>query len=207
MKERSRGTTSRNTNTKRHGSSKASTGWIVTRLLIAVLIFAVTISQMLFHAFVDDSTFQLLESHLQESKGSKYEAVRDNRTRRAVAQRNERPIAAANSTLTLTAKRQFARYAYAFVIGGCNPDEEFPTYRYFIYNILVSARVLREAGSQADVVAFFQISYQSTYDRLPSEDVRLLDAMNIRIEYIPKSQQESFYRTGEYMSMPCGLDG
>jgi hypothetical protein len=200
MKESSSGVTSRNIKTKRHGSSKASsTGWIQTRtrLLIAVLIFVVTISQMIFHAFVDDSTLQLLESHIEQSlrhaptnfsKGSKYEAVRDSRTR-AVAQQNKGPIAAANSTLTLTEKRQFARYAYAFVIGGCNPDEEFPTYRYFIYNILVSARVLREAGSQADVVAFFQISYKSTYDRLASEDVRLLEAMNVRIEYIPKSPQ------------------
>jgi hypothetical protein len=27
-----------------------------------------------------------------------------------------------------------------------------------------------------------------------------LEAMNIRIEYIPKSPYENFYRTGEYMS-------
>jgi hypothetical protein len=139
------------------------------------------------------------ESHrllpMDSSKGSTYEAVGGNGTK-AVAQQNERSFAAVNSTLT-AGKRQFAKYAYAFVLGGCNPDDESPTYRYFVYNILVSARVLREAGSQADIVAFFQISYQSTYDRLPSEDVRLLEAMNVRIEYIPKSPHENFYRTGE----------
>jgi hypothetical protein len=206
MKGESRGmdTPSRNTKPTRHGPSKASTGWS-TRLVIAVVIFAVTISQMIVHTFVDDSTRQLLQNHDQEilrlimpmnfSKRSKGKAGRGNRTR-AVAQRKERPS-------TLTEKRQTARYAYAFVIGGCKPDDEVPTYRYFIYNILVSTRVLREAGSQADVVAFFQISYKSTYDKLPSEDVRMLEAMNVRIEYIPKSPHESFYRTGEYMS--CGL--
>jgi hypothetical protein len=198
--------TSRNsTNTKRHGTSRAILGW-PKRCLLLLLVLLTTVaefSQMFFHTFVDDSTHQVLESHLQESlrrmpmnssKGSQYEAVVGNGTK-AVAQRNERSFVAVNSTLP--GKRQFAKYAYAFVIGGCNPDEEFPAYRYFLYNILVSASVLREAGSQADVVAFFQISYQSTYDRLPSEDVRLLEAMNVRIEYIPKSPHENFYRTGE----------
>jgi hypothetical protein len=210
----SRDMTSRNTMTKHHGPSKASKGWFRKRYLLTIL-FVLTVvaefSQMFFHTFVDDSTQRELESHLQESlrlmpmnssKGSKYEAVVSNRTK-AVAQRKKRSFAAVNSTLTVE-KRQFAKYAYAFVLGGCNPDDESPTYRYFVYNILVSARVLRDAGSQADIVAFFQISYQSTYDKLPSEDVRLLEAMNVRIEYIPKSPHENFYRTGEYMS--CGLD-
>jgi hypothetical protein len=192
------------TKTTRHGPSKASTGWWRTRALMAFLIIAVTIRQMQFHTtLVKDLSRQLLGNHEQEflplmpmnlSKGSKDEAVRGNRTG---------AVEATNSTLT--GKRQFANYAYAFVLGGCNPDEDFPAYRSFIYNILVSTRVLREAGSQADVVAFFQISYKSTYDRLPSEDVRLLEAMNVRIKYIPKSPQESFYRTGKYIS--CRLDG
>jgi hypothetical protein len=204
--------TSSPTKTTHHGPSKASSGyWWRTRVrvLIAVLIIAVTIKQMQFHTLVNDDLRQLMERNAQEflltmpmnsRKGSKGEAVRGNVTSAvAVAQVKERPVEVA------TGKRQFAKYAYAFVLGGCNPDEEKPAYRYFIYNILVSARVLQEAGSQADVVAFFQISYASTFDRLPSEDVRLLEAMNVRIMYIPKSAQESFYRTGKYVS--CRLDG
>jgi hypothetical protein len=202
------------TKTTRHGpASNASTGWWRTRVLIAVHIIAATMTQMQFHtSLVNDESSQRLRSNEQEflpampmnsSKGSKDEAVRGNRTGAvAIAQRNEHPVEAANSTLT--GKRQFAKYAYAFVLGGCNPEEEFPAYRFFIYNILVSTRVLREAGSQADVVAFFQISYKSTFDRLPSEDVRLLETMNVRIKYIPKSAQESFYRTGKHIS--CRLD-
>jgi hypothetical protein len=196
--------TSSPTKTTRHGLSKASTGWWRARVLIAFLIIAVVNRQMQLHTLVThDSSRPLLGNYDQEflplmtmnlSKGSKDEAVRGNKTS---------VVEAANSTLT--GKRQFAKYAYAFVLGGCNPDEDFPAYRSFIYNILVATRVLREAGSQADVVAFFQISYKSTYDRLPSKDVRLLEAMNVRIEYIPKSPQESFYRTGKYIS--CRLDG
>jgi hypothetical protein len=198
--------TSSPTKTTRDGPSKVSSGWWRTRVLLAALIFALTIRQMQFHTVIstnDDSSRQLLGNHEQEflplmlmnlSKSFEGEAVRGNRTS---------AVEAAKSTLT--GKRQFSKYAYAFVLGGCNPDEDFPAYRSFIYNILVSTRVLREAGSQADVIAFFQISYKSTYDRLPSEDVRLLEAMNVRIEYIPKSPQESFYRTGKYIS--CQLDG
>ena len=204
------------TKTTRDGPSKASTGWWRTRVLIAVLIIAVTIKQMQFHTLVNDELRQLMERNDQEflpaMPMNSSKVVRDNGTSavavaklndRPVETSNERPVEAANSMLT--GKRQFAKYAYAFVLGGCKPEEEFPAYRYFIYNILVSARVLREAGSQADVVAFFQISYKSTFDRLPSEDVRLLEAMNIRIIYIPKSAQESFYRTGKHIS--CRLEG
>jgi hypothetical protein len=197
----------------RDGSSKASTGWWRARALIAVLIVAVTIKQVRFHTLMNDELNQLMIRNdqiflpakpMNSRKGSKDEAVRGNGTSAvAVAHLNKRPVEAAMSTLT--GKRQFAKYAYAFVLGGCNPDEEIPSYRYFIYNIIVSARVLREAGSQADVVAFIQISYASTFDRLPSEDVCLLEAMNVRIKYIPKSAQESFYRTGKYRS--CRLGG
>ena len=46
-----------------------------------------------------------------------------------------------------------AKYAYAFVVGGCDPER--PGYRSFVYNILVASRTLQEEGSKADVVAFF----------------------------------------------------
>jgi hypothetical protein len=94
--------------------------------------------------------------------------------------------------------REQARYAYAFVIGGCMPEK--PSYRYFIYNMLITARILREAGSRADIVAFFQMGYESAYERLLEEDVRQLQAMNVKIKYIPKSPQECFYRTGELVT-------
>jgi hypothetical protein len=85
-------------------------------------------------------------------------------------------------------------YAYAFVIGGCNPDK--PSYRGFVYNILVAARILKELGSTADVVAFFQLSYQYTGGTtIAEEDVKALEGLGIHIEYIPPSPYESFYET------------
>jgi hypothetical protein len=85
-----------------------------------------------------------------------------------------------------------APYAYAFVIGGCDPQR--PSYRNYIYDIIISSYVLRERGSKADVVAFFQMSFHSKATALPKEDIRLLDAMQVKIKYIPKSRDESFYR-------------
>jgi hypothetical protein len=85
-----------------------------------------------------------------------------------------------------------APYAYAFVIGGCDPQR--PSYRNYIYDILISSYILRQRGSKADVVALFQMSFHSNATTLPAEDIRLLTAMQVKIKYIPKSRHESFYR-------------
>ena len=85
-------------------------------------------------------------------------------------------------------------YAYAFVIGGVNPSR--PSYKGFLYTILVSARILRHFGSTADVVGFFQLSYAyKGSDSLPDEDLRALRGLGIKIYYIERSEHESFYET------------
>ena len=86
-----------------------------------------------------------------------------------------------------------SKYAYAVVIGGCNPVD--PAYLGFLYNVLVSTRVLRDEGSKADFVLFVQMAYQSPTDRLPAHETRMLEAMSVHIRYLPKSEQESFYET------------
>jgi hypothetical protein len=83
-------------------------------------------------------------------------------------------------------------YAYAFVIGGCNPDR--PAYRNYVYDVLIASHLLRQYGSTADIVVFFQMSYNSIHNELPAEDIRWLKQMGVRIMYIPKSSQESFYQ-------------
>jgi len=86
-----------------------------------------------------------------------------------------------------------SKYAVCYVIGGCDPANL--RYRGFVYNILVSTRVLREEGSLVDVVAMFQMSYESGASTLPDEDVQWLEAMGVKIRYIPPSPSESFYDT------------
>ena len=79
------------------------------------------------------------------------------------------------------------------MIGGCHPEK--PQYLGFIYNILVTTRILRAEGSTADIVGFFQIAKDSPSETLSDEDVRLLTAMGVKIMYLPKSEMESFYDT------------
>ena len=64
-----------------------------------------------------------------------------------------------------------------------------------IDNIIVAARILRDHGSKSDIVALFQMSHHSNYTELPEEDSRVLEQMNVKIQYIPKSPNENFYRT------------
>lgn len=78
-----------------------------------------------------------------------------------------------------------SRFAYAFVIGGCDPTN-LPTYQNYLFNIAIAARVLKRLGSQADVVALFQMSQTATELQLPKEDLQLLHAQNFTVYYIPQ---------------------
>lgn len=102
------------------------------------------------------------------------------------------------------------RFAYAMVIGGCNPKDG--RYNGFLYNLLVARQLLNDFGSSADMIVFFQMSYNYTtisttstttgssdhQHQLPMEQVRALKQMNIQIQYLPKSTldtEDSFYET------------
>lgn len=85
-----------------------------------------------------------------------------------------------------------SKFAYAYVVGGCDPDK--PAYRYYIYDILISTYIQRQDGSSADVVVFFQLMFDSKFEELPEEDIRLLRALDIQYQYIPKRKEQSFYR-------------
>jgi alpha-N-acetylglucosamine transferase len=90
----------------------------------------------------------------------------------------------------------YRKWAYVYLMGGCNADH--PYYRGYLYNILVSAYILQDAGTKADIVVMVQMSSKvvdPTPARLPLEDTQLLDAMGIVIVYLPQPtpEQESFY--------------
>lgn len=88
-------------------------------------------------------------------------------------------------------------FAYAFVIGGCDPDNP-PTYQDYLFNIAIAAKILREVNSTADVVALFQMAQDVPVGTtLPRRDLRLLHALGVFVYYIPQqfTGQQSFYRT------------
>lgn len=85
-----------------------------------------------------------------------------------------------------------SRYAYAFVIGGCDPHR--PSYRPPLYNVLMAVRTLQQKGSTSDFHAFIQMAYHSTYTELTQNETKWLTSSNISIHYIPKYKEESFYK-------------
>jgi hypothetical protein len=106
-------------------------------------------------------------------------------------------VSAANQTIVLAGAESSSaartlpdhrKWAYAFVVGGVlNPDTE---YRGFLYSVAAATKQLRDASSRADVVLFVQISYKATETKLPAEEEKLLQSLDIKIRYIPKFASE-----------------
>ena len=86
------------------------------------------------------------------------------------------------------------KWAYAFLIGGCNSRK--PDHRGFLYNVAVAAHILRERGSVADFVLLVQMSYATNETALPDDEINLLSSVGVRVVYLPKFAarvHEKFY--------------
>mmetsp|Transcript_12343 Transcript_12343/g.35796 ORF Transcript_12343/g.35796 Transcript_12343/m.35796 type:complete len:544 (-) Transcript_12343:2202-3833(-) len=100
-----------------------------------------------------------------------------------------------NSRADQQATQQEKRWAYAYLLAGCDPDSP-GTYLGMMYNALVSARLLQEEASVADVVVMIEMHYNTSYATLPAEHERLLNATNIKIKYLPQPRYEpNFFDT------------
>ena len=86
-------------------------------------------------------------------------------------------------------------FAYTFVVGGCDPTRP-ESYQNYLFNIAISAKILKERGSMADVVALFQVSESAESHELAHEDLKVLHALGVYVYYIPQQThgQQSFYR-------------
>ena len=111
------------------------------------------------------------------------------------------------------------KWAYVFLLAGVDPDK--PSYRGFLYNILVASYNLRQASSAAsfststsaststtDIIVMIQMDYKSTTDTLPLKEEQMLrslfdnDSHNsttnsnpIQLKYLPKpkDRKSNFY--------------
>lgn len=83
------------------------------------------------------------------------------------------------------------RYAFAFVIGGCRPEE--PGYRGFLYDVWIAARMFQRVQSRADVVVFVQMSSKSPHARLPAREENVTEALGIRLIYLEENPHANFY--------------
>ena len=85
------------------------------------------------------------------------------------------------------------RWAYVFVVGGCGSKHPW---RPFLYNIAVAAKILQDSGTKADLVAMIQMSATTNETVLPKEEQEMLEAMGVKVKYIPKYSSpihETFY--------------
>jgi hypothetical protein len=63
-----------------------------------------------------------------------------------------------------------------------------------LYNVLISAKILKESGSKAEIVLMVQMQQLVKSQVLPDEDVRLLTALDVRIQYLPAPEGlQTFY--------------
>ena len=80
--------------------------------------------------------------------------------------------------------------AYVFILGGVGYDDP-SLHRSFLYNILISASVLRERGTMADLVLYVQVSSSSPANSLIPEEERWLRFFDVDIRYLKKANRES----------------
>jgi hypothetical protein len=94
------------------------------------------------------------------------------------------------STSTSTTSTPSSPYAYVWIIGAIHEDSM--SYVGFLWDVLISASLLRKQGSTADFWLFARLSPGSKRDTMLEEHERLLSAMGIHIKYLEKPQRESF---------------
>mmetsp|Transcript_50741 Transcript_50741/g.152820 ORF Transcript_50741/g.152820 Transcript_50741/m.152820 type:complete len:464 (-) Transcript_50741:156-1547(-) len=81
-------------------------------------------------------------------------------------------------------------YAYVWIIGGVHEDR--PSYRGFVWDVLISASLLRRTGSKADFWLYVRLSPGSQIHRIPEDDDRHLKLLGVRVKHLEKPQHDSF---------------
>jgi len=96
-----------------------------------------------------------------------------------------------SSEIITKTNRLPSNYAYAFLIAGCDPKYTF--HLNYIYNIIVSTRILRISGSTNDVIVMIRMGSWVSDVVLPKEHQSMLETAGIIVKYLPKSLSDNFY--------------
>ena len=93
------------------------------------------------------------------------------------------------TTPSIETHQATAPYAYVFLLAGCDPNK--PTYRGFLFNILLATHQLRQ-HSQADVVVLVRmaVGHHSPTPLLPRPEQEWLAAVGAHVVYLPPPQQQ-----------------
>ncbi|KAG7372940.1 hypothetical protein IV203_033664 [Nitzschia inconspicua] len=88
------------------------------------------------------------------------------------------------------------KWAYAFLVSGCENSDNRKGYQGFLNNIVVAVQRLRDLGSVADFVLFVQMSSSTKARSLPHEEEDLLRQLTIDVRYLLRMRShihETFY--------------
>jgi hypothetical protein len=85
-----------------------------------------------------------------------------------------------------------SRYAYAFLVSGCDPAS--PVYRNMLAGVYVAVYLLRKYGSTQDAIVYFMMADSSEHRTLPVEELNVLYALNATPRQIPTSSNQTFHR-------------
>jgi hypothetical protein len=86
-----------------------------------------------------------------------------------------------------------APYAYIFLLAGCDPNN--PSYRGFLFNILISTELLlKEFQSQAHVVVLVRLAPDTNHTRLAPVEESWLHAVGARIRYLPPPRERETFQ-------------
>ncbi|CAB9507973.1 Glycosyl transferase family 8 [Seminavis robusta] len=90
-------------------------------------------------------------------------------------------------------------YTYAMFSWMCDPGDvsisnPVPGYKTYLANILVASKLLRDFGSKADFNVVIKMNYKSNHTQLLEEDEKMMQALGIRLIYLPKTKDgKNFY--------------
>jgi hypothetical protein len=83
-----------------------------------------------------------------------------------------------------------SKFAYVFMIGGVRPDQT-TKYHGYLYDILVSAKILKDRGSINDVVVWVQMSKSTSSTALTEVENNWLSQYGVQVRYLAKNKDES----------------
>jgi hypothetical protein len=80
-------------------------------------------------------------------------------------------------------KKRPGKFAYAFVVSGCTQTSCLG----YILNTLVTAQIVQDSNSTADIVLMLQMTGTTGVDRLPTEQETWLSRAGVSVEYLNPS--------------------
>lgn len=131
-----------------------------------------------------------VKSNKEDSSIGQGDDISKEKKGKTLAQEGANDVEEEKKSAALKLHTPTSPYAYSWVMGAVHEDR--PAYKGFLYDVLISANLLKKLGSTADLWLWVQMSPESNLNTLPGEDLRLLNEVGIHVQTVPKPNSESF---------------